>query len=133
MILALFYLVYESLTMAPGSLQTVMQKNSTLSAGFISRNETFKSPVSNSNKTFRLSFLHRGTFTQFFNEGLNWYIFIDFLVPEKQIFNKNLFYSQAIRKKKESSQNAAGENVMKYQEKQLSIMFLILFEMFLSC
>lgn len=63
MILAFFDLVYELLMMAPGFLQTFMEKNSELSAGFVSRNETFKSSVGNPNKTFRLSFLHWGTFS----------------------------------------------------------------------
>lgn len=62
MILAFFDLVYELLMMALGFLQ-IMQKNSALSAGFVSRNETFKSSVGNPNKTFRLSFLHWGTFS----------------------------------------------------------------------
>lgn len=35
--------------------------------------------------------------------------------------------------KKKSSQSASGEKVMKYPAKQLSVMFLILFKMFLSC
>jgi len=46
---------------------------------------------------------------------------------------KTSFPRKLYKIKKESSQNAAGENVMKYQEKQLSLMFLILFEVFLPC
>lgn len=37
-------------------------KTSALSAGFVSRNETLKSSLSNPNKTFQAPFLHRGAF-----------------------------------------------------------------------